>query len=366
MTASRRHPPHPDADRLAAGIPEPMRTILDEAQHAPSAHNAQPWRILVDPAAPDEFELRYDFTEYLPHDPDDRDAMLGTGAYVECLALAAVRHGLRLDVRPLFQRDGAELTVCRLRLTDPASRADPPDVAPGSGAGTDLVGLAAAAVDRRTNRGRYRRTPLTGQLRAELTGLGCALVAPAAVAATVATASTLSWRDSRFVTDLAAWTRAETGAPDGMTPTGLMLARYEWWALRLAYRAGRLPGPLARLFASRDIRLLRTAPAVAVLTAPDTTPQALFDAGRRLLRAWVTVSAAGYASHPISISVDRPETRPEVARLAGAEPVAVFRIGVPRRPAPRSNRVPLAAVLRPLTPAAGTHATAGRPGREAG
>jgi hypothetical protein len=345
MTQTRRAPQHPHATSLAQTLTPEIRTILEEAQRAPSAHNAQPWRLLVDECGT-TVTLLYDFTEYLPHDPEDRDALVATGAYAETLALAAMRHGHRVETVPVFERQGDELTVCRFRFL-PAD--GPPDR------------LAVAAADRHTHRGRYRRTPLTRELVESLADLGCTLVPPRRIAVTVARASVLSWRDRRFVGDLAAWMRGEADAADGMTPQGLMLARYEWRALRLAFRAGRLPRPLALLFASRDVRLLRTAPAVAVLTAPGTTPEELFAAGRRLLRAWVEIGAAGYATHPISISIDRPETRPAVRELAGgAEPVAVFRIGVPRGPAPRSNRVALAAVLRPLTAGRGR-----APGRSA-
>ncbi len=60
----------------------------------------------------------------------------------------------------------------------------------------------------------------------------------------------------------------------------------------------------------------------------------------------MTITAAGFACHPISIAVDRPETAPEVAAVTGLPvPVAVFRIGHPRRPAPVSNRRRLDDVL---------------------
>lgn len=85
---------------------------------------------------------------------------------------------------------------------------------------------------------------------------------------------------------------------------------------------------------------------MAVLGAADLGAATLVDAGRRLLRAWVTITAAGFACHPISIAVDRPETAPAVAARAGVPvPVAVFRIGHPRRSAPRSNRRALNDVL---------------------
>jgi hypothetical protein len=85
---------------------------------------------------------------------------------------------------------------------------------------------------------------------------------------------------------------------------------------------------------------------VAVLGAADMPAATLVDAGRRLLRCWVTITAAGFAYHPISIAVDRPETAPNVAAQAGVRvPVAVFRIGHARKPAPLSNRRALADVL---------------------
>jgi len=155
----------------------------------------------------------------------------------------------------------------------------------------------------------------------------------------VTSASTLSWKDRRFVADLGRWISGDPSAPAGMTPAGLPLTRFEWAALRLAIRAGRLPAPAALAFSSRDIRLLARAQAVAVLGAADMSAGPLVDAGRRLLRCWVMITAAGFAYHPISIAVDRPETAPAVAALAGVPiPVAVFRVGHPRRVAPRSNR----------------------------
>jgi hypothetical protein len=161
-------------------------------------------------------------------------------------------------------------------------------------------------------------------------------------------ASVLSWNDRRFVADLDRWISADPDAKAGMTPAGLPLSRLEWTGLRLALRLGRLPAPLAHVAAARDIRLLAQAQAVAVLGADNLTPPVLADAGRRLLRSWVAINAAGFAYHPISVAVDRPETAPQVAATAGVPvPVAVFRIGRPRREAPRSNRRDLADVLRP-------------------
>jgi hypothetical protein len=312
-----------------AGVPAAHRRVLIAALRAPSAHNAQPWRIRLCPGA--RYELHYDHHQYLPADPDDRDAYLCMGTFCETLALAAQREGLSAVIEPVLERARADLHVADLQLRA-ATCPDP---------------LAAHLAARATNRTRYTAEPLPPALIADLEALGCALVATDEVAPIVRKASKLSWQDRGFVADLDAWIRRDPASPDGMTPRQLGLARYEWAALRAAFRLGRLPAALAGSYGAREVRLLREAPAVAVLSADTDRPADLVEAGRRLLRAWVTICAAGFGYHPISVAIDRTETRPEIAALAGAAgtPVALFRIGRPTGPAGPSNRVQLAEVL---------------------
>lgn len=319
-------------------IPPAHQRVLTAALRAPSAHNAQPWRIRPRPDG--SYELHYDHHEYLPADPEDRDAYLCMGTFCESLALAARRDGLVADISLVLERDGADLHVADVRIR--------------AAGGLDRLAdssdrLAAQLAGRATNRTPYTAEPLPASLRAELGALGCVLVPSGRVARIVRRASELSWRDRRFVADLDAWIRADPDSPDGMTPRQLGLVRYEWAALRAAFRLGRLPAWLARGYGARDVRLLGDAPAVAVLCAASDRPADLVEAGRRLLRAWVAICGAGFGYHPISIAIDRPETRPEVAALAGGAgtPVALFRIGRPTGPAGASNRVSLADVIRP-------------------
>lgn len=325
--AARRH----QALAVLATVPDAHQRVLTAALRAPSAHNAQPWRI--HPRGGGRYELHYDHHEYLPADPQDRDAYLCMGTFCETLALAAPAEGLSAEIDLVLTRDGGDLHVADVRLV-PGAGADP---------------LAAQVSGRATNRTRYTAEPLPAGLEADLRALGCALLPSRQVARTVRRASALSWHDRRFVADLDAWIRADPASPDGMTPRQLGLARYEWVALRAAFRLGRLPGWLSRAYSGRDVRLLGEAPAVAVLCAESDRPADLVEAGRRLLRAWVTICAAGFGYHPISVAIDRPETRPEIAGLAGrtGTPVALFRVGRPTGPAGESNRVDLADVVRP-------------------
>jgi hypothetical protein len=312
--------------------------LLNEALRAPSAHNAQPWRLV--PCADDAYELHYDHVDYLPHDPDDRDAYLAMGAFYETLVLAAARDRYVCSFEARFERTGTDLFVGVVRIAAAPSgfQADP---------------LAAVVGDRLTNRRPYRRAPLPAALAAELVATGCVFVAPRAVVPILRDASVASWMDRQFVKDLKRWMRFhDDDAPDGMTPVALALGPLDRAGLRVALWLGRLRRPVARVYAHRDIALAKASSTVAVIGAPSLQPSDLFDAGRRLLRAWTTATAAGYSTHPLSIVIDRPETAPRLAVSSGVPvPVALFRVGYTARGVPRSNRRPLHAVLT-------------RPGRE--
>jgi hypothetical protein len=107
---------------------------------------------------------------------------------------------------------------------------------------------------------------------------------------------------------------------------------------------------MQKLFASSEVDVFAAAPAAAVITVPDMSPASVFDAGRRLLRSWVEVTAAGYSYQPYSIAVDDPETVPKVAAAIGTDeiPVALYRIGKATAPQPGpSGRRPLSEVLMP-------------------
>ena len=123
-------------------IPAAHRLVLTEALRAPSAHNAQPWRLAVLPG--EHYELHYDHLDYLPYDPDDRDAYLAIGAFLETAALAAQRHGLRMSVSYRFDRSGGDLLVGSIRLCPAPGRSRARLVAraarPGAGSGRTGAG----------------------------------------------------------------------------------------------------------------------------------------------------------------------------------------------------------------------------------
>jgi hypothetical protein len=305
------------------------RGVLEAGLRAPSPHNAQPWRFRR--RAPGIFELLYWHEDKLLCDPDDRDAYLAIGTLLESMRLRAsqMRSGLRFT--PSFEVVPEGILVGHVE-TGGAADPDP---------------LAAHLSARRTNRQPYDQAKLPGELQAELGDLGCLFFDTDTMADLVDRASVLAWKDRNFTLDLSRWTRFTDTADDGMTCRMLRLNVIDQQFLKLALRLGTLPSWLAHLYALRDVYLTRMSGAMAVLTARDMSPGSLLDAGRRLLRSWLVITARGHASHPMSIVIDQ-STKAELAeRINHPLPVAIFRVGRTAKPADDSGRRRLEAVLVP-------------------
>ena len=307
-----------------------VRTALTMATRAPSAHNAQPWRLSQ--LGPEAYLIWYAFADKLRADPDDRDGLIAVGGFYETLRLAADGLGLEAAYEPAdrVHADGINLGIVTF-----LARSGEPDP------------LAAAIGRRQCNRHPYERAPLPAGLAQGLEDVGNIILPPDSIARLVSRASVLSWKDRRFVADLEEWTRFDRASPDGMTFDCLRLDRFDVLALRLALGLGRLPSWLAWIYAQRDVRLTKASAAMAVLTVDGRTPQALFECGRRLIRSWTLVNSRGFAWHPMSVVIDQ-STVSDLARLIqGRDPVAIYRVGYTPHAAAWSKRRSLDVVLVP-------------------
>ncbi|MGE0312141.1 MAG: twin-arginine translocation pathway signal protein [Lautropia sp.] len=108
---------------------DPRRWALSWAILAPNPHNRQPW--LVDLSEPGEILVRIDTTRLLPEtDPFGRQILIGAGAMLGLLEIAAASLSLRTDVRlledgPYGERlDGRPLARIRLVADATAGRGD--------------------------------------------------------------------------------------------------------------------------------------------------------------------------------------------------------------------------------------------------
>lgn len=308
-----------------------IEQVINGALRAPSAHNAQPWRLSR--VAPERFALWYAFADRLRADPDDRDGLMAVGGFYETLDLSAQGLGLTTTFEPEKTRHGQGITLGVISF-EPLD--GPPDP------------LAAEIGKRQCNRNKYARTPLPAGLVGELEALGNVLLSPDSVAGLVSRGSVLSWKDRRFVGDLEQWTRFQPRAPDGMTFDCLRIDRFDALALRLALRMGRLPSWLAWLYAQRDVRFTKASGAMAVLTAPGRSPQDLFACGRRLIRSWTVINGLGYAWHPMSVVIDQATVNDLRPMIGGRDPVAIYRVGYTDLGAARSQRRSIETILVPL------------------
>jgi hypothetical protein len=302
--------------------------VLAAALRAPSAHNAQPWRL--DRLGGDAYRLWYSYADKLRADPDDRDGLMAVGAFFETLRLTAERRSFRVDLDEAVRTRAEGIDLGVVRFSPLVGAPDP---------------LSAAIADRQCNRYPYALTPLPAGRAHELETLGNTLLPPARLAGLVLRASVMSWKDRRFLADLKDWTRFDDTAPDGMTLDCLRVKGTDVLALRLALALRELPAPMAWLYAQRDVRLTRASATMAVLTTDERSPAALFACGRRLLRSWTLINALGYAWHPMSVVIDQPTVADLREMIDGRDPVAIYRVGYTPHPAAWSRRRTLDTIL---------------------
>jgi hypothetical protein len=125
-----------------AGERDPRKRALSYAILAPNPHNMQPW--LADLTEPGQITLYIDTTRMLPvTDPFNRQIVIGCGAFLELLRMAAAQEGMTATIEPFPAGEPLprldKRPVARVRL--------------GRGAGPDP--LFAHVLARRTNRGAF-------------------------------------------------------------------------------------------------------------------------------------------------------------------------------------------------------------------
>jgi hypothetical protein len=279
----------------------------------------------------DSYEIHYRQDAHLPLDHHDKDAYLTMGAFVETMTLQAPNHNLQTVFTPELTKEGTDLFIGHVAITPalPDTVRDPL---------SDWVG------SRVTNRNKYsKKEQLPSSLTATLAALGNTLVYPDILKGVVLDASRDAWADTRYIADLEEWFHPAKDAKDGITPKAFNIDKATQVALKFAFWHGPFKSKLmSSALAAADVGYFTKASRAAVLSAEDMTPEALFDAGRRLLRSWVTIVSDGFSYQPFSVGVDEAKPAARVAEITGVEnPVALYRIGkakkAPRGVSPRKT-----------------------------
>jgi nitroreductase len=195
-----------------------VRGAVSLAARAPSIHNTQPWRWLLDA---NSLHLYADASRLLPAtDPDGRDLMLSCGAVLHHLQVALAASGWAARVHRFPNPNQPDhLAAVEFLPREPAR---------------DDIALAAAIQRRRTDRRRYTSWPVPAELLDDLARtagtLGTVLM-PATdpddryqLVRALAAASTQQEADVAYAAELATWAGrspfATEGVPAANIPAG--------------------------------------------------------------------------------------------------------------------------------------------------
>lgn len=310
--------------------------LLRYAVLAPSSHNTQPWKFkLYD----NGIAVYVDYTRRLPvADPDNREVLMGIGAAVMNLRIAAMHYGFSVRVDYNFS-NASDLPIAFVALERErdSRRRDP-----------ENEGLFLSIVRRHTNRQPFllARVPdtLLNRLMEFAHGTEVSIYLSTdpqintRVAHLVALAERAQQADPTFRKEFAEWLRPNKtqktdgmpGAAFGISDVGSALAP---WAVKTL--------DLGAIRARYDERLCVEAPALCVLQSEDAIP-AWLAVGEVLQHSLLALTRDGLQCSFFNMPIEIPEARLELRQMLGLKslPQLLLRIGyslekpvpTPRRP----------------------------------
>ena len=321
----------PQAPELGTDLPaDPMERLVHFARLAPSSHNSQPWRFVLERDAIDVFA---DLTRWLcVADRDRRELYLSVGCALESLLIAADYEGFGTEVK-LFPIAGDESYVCRIDIRRSGPKRE-------SAAG----GLLDAAPRRHTSHRAFDQArPIAKRdlaLLQDAPGEGVVLhlldgdQARPALDALLARAEAKLFADSGYRAELGRW------IGQGALGTSWLISKLGQLAFTHLAAAER--------YAHEEAVRLASAPHFALLsTDGDSRPEQVC-AGQAYARIALMAESRDIRTQPFSAPLEVEETRAAVAQLFGIgarRAQQLFRLGYAEPETLRTTRRPLADVL---------------------
>ena len=315
-----------EVDTLAfprdGSLQEQFTHLLRYAILAPSSHNTQPWLFrLFD----NGIAVYADYRRRLPvADPDNRELLMGIGAAIMNLRIAAMHFGFDVRVDYNFSGD-SELPIAFVGLSPSLHRKQDQN--------SDK--MFSAITKRHTNRQPFLVARVPDAMIARYTEttedseafvyVSTNSTKNAAVAALVAHAERIQQSDPEFRKELSGWLRPnKTAKPDGMTGAafgiGDMSSTLAPWAIKKIDMGG--------IQAKRDERLCSTAPALIVVHGEDSVP-AWVAAGETLESILLSLTRDGLAFSFFNMPIEIPEARLQLKEMLGLSlwPQLLLRVG---------------------------------------
>jgi len=320
--------------------------VMDKARFAvryailaPSSHNTQPWRFIVNGG---ELLVCADRTRSLPNvDPYDRELIISCGAALFNLRVAFAYFGIPVEIA-VFPLSSEPDVVARVTfpLAGPQLK--------------ELAGLFGAMTRRATNRGPFDEEVVPAAIierfkaAAEAEGADVSLAQNLGekerVASLIAEADRRQFDDPRFRRELASWIHSSRRG-DGMPAASQGMAA-------LTNSAVPVVAMIIRTFdvgngvAAAHETLARGSPLLVALATAMENNEAWLAVGMALQRLLLVATDAGYASSYLNQPIEVPELRSRLASELGTAryPQLLLRIGRGRS-AQHSPRRPLDEVV---------------------
>lgn len=306
---------------------------------APSSHNTQPWRFVIDG---DELLICADRTRSLPNiDPYDRELVISCGAALFNLRVALAHFGVPVEIATFPQSSEPDV-VARIAFPD---RGPPLK---------DLADLFEAITMRTTNRGQFFEQSVAESLieklkrAAETEGVDVSfareLPERQRIAALVAQADRRQFDDIRFRRELASWIHP-LRKDDGMPASSQGFHTLVDFATPIAALAVRT-FDLGNGVAAAHGQLACGSPLLVVLSTLLDNNEGWITAGLGLERLLLTATKEGYSTSYLNQPIEVSEFRKALADEMNVEgyPQLLLRVGR-GSPALHSPRRPISAVL---------------------
>ncbi|WP_321809686.1 Acg family FMN-binding oxidoreductase [Burkholderia sp. BCC1985] len=316
-----------------------LRELLGYAVLAPSSHNSQPWRFLVNGAT---ISVCADRVRALPVvDPFDRELIISCGAALLNLRVALNHAGLAHTIGTFPSEVDPDLLALVRVCDDGYSDAS-------------LGALFDAIAERVTTRAPFESTAVPHEIQQALIAAGVAegadvacvdaLAHRARVAELVAEADRQQFADPRFRRELASWIDPRRHA-DGMPAFAAgvpALLDFAAPVVTMAVRTFDLGDGLAAL----HHQLVGASPLIVCIATVRDDREAWLAAGQALERILLVATRAGYTASYLNQPIETAGLRAHLRHMLGlrGEPQLLLRVG--RGPhTPHSPRRPLDEVI---------------------
>ncbi|WP_175688705.1 Acg family FMN-binding oxidoreductase [Burkholderia anthina] len=324
----------------ASARPDPhLRSLLGYAVLAPSSHNSQPWRFLVNGAT---ISVCADRMRALPVvDPFDRELIISCGAALLNLRVALDHAGLAHTIGTFPSEVDPDLLALVRVCDDGYSDAS-------------LGALFDAIPARVTTRAPFESTAVPDEIQQALIAAGVAEGADVAcvdtiahrarIAELVAQADRQQFADPRFRRELASWIDPRRRV-DGMPAFAAGVPALLDFAAPLVTTAVRT-FDLGNGLAALHHQLVGASPLIVCIATARDDRDAWLAAGQALERILLVATRAGYTASYLNQPIETAELRAHLCHLLGlrGSPQLLLRVG--RGPhTPHSPRRPLDEVI---------------------